>query len=349
MAVKKSLLLSLLLLFLVFFLPWLWGPPSGSEAGTEDQPPPAAAGETAGSEDGEAPADAAPDPGIDEGVLLTVLLGGELKQMDMRSYLLGVLRAEVPAGFETEALKAQAVAARTYVLYKALHGGSGNHPEADACDDVNCCQAYASYEDASAGWGEAAEENEARLLLAVTATDGQCVLYEGAPALAVFHSSSSGTTQAAEAVWSESVPYLTGVDTPEGEDTVPDYRTQTAFSSAELREKLQSALPEADLSGAPSTWFTDLVQQPGGAVTSLTVGGTPVSGNRLRTILGLRSACFTMSFGEDAVSFSVTGYGHGVGLSQYGANVLASEGMTYQEILTWYYTGTTVGTWRWER
>jgi len=329
----KQVVLSLLLIFLLFFLPWLWGAPSQAavpepEPPASDQPvqpqPPAAAG-------------------IDASTMLNVSIGGELRQMDMETYLTGVVRAEMPASFEMEALKAQAVAARTYTLHKMENGGSANHPEADACDDIHCCQAFKTAEQAAADWGADAEAYEAKVRQAVEETDGMCVLYEGKPVLAVFHSSSAGMTQDASAVWSGGgLPYLTGVQTPENADTVPNYDSTATFSAAELKAKLLEALPDADLSGSPSNWFTNIQQQANGTVTSLAVGGVAVTGSRLRSILDLRSACFTISFGESGVTFFVTGYGHGVGMSQYGANVLAAGGMGFQEILTWYYTGTEV-------
>jgi len=336
---RKHLIASLLLIFLLFFLPWLWGEPSAAAPVEPDTPP---AGDAPVPDQEPAPA---PEAGssIDRLTPLNVLISGKLRQMDMQSYLLGVVRAEMPAAFEEEALKAQAVAARTYVLHKIAGGGSANHPEADACDDITCCQAYKSEEDAAADWGEDAAEYEAKIRRAVEETDGECVLYEGAPVLAVFHSSSTGTTQDAASVWSASLPYLTAVETPEGEDTVPGYYSTARFPAAELKERLQAALPDADLEGRASNWFTNIQQQPNGTVTSLCVGGVEVGGSQLRTILELRSACFTISFEEDAVVFSVTGYGHGVGMSQYGANVLASGGMGYKEILEWYYTGAQVG------
>ena len=330
---------SLVLIFLLFFLPWVWGGP----AAAEPEPPVPPAGESeagALSKQEQEPS----GTGADSATVLTVLLGGQLERMDMAEYLTGVLRAEMPASFEAEALKAQAVAARTYTLHKILNGGSENHPEADVCDDINCCQAFRSQADAAADWGGDAEEYEAKIRDAVAGTDGECVLYGGQPVLAVFHSSSAGTTQDAEAVWSDSLPYLQSVETPESEDTVPGYRSTASFPAEELHSLLQAALPEADLSGSPSDWFTNIRQQANGAVTSLAGGGVEISGSRLRGILGLRSANFTLSFGDSGEAvFSVTGYGHGVGMSQYGANVLAAGGMEYRDILTWYYTGTEVG------
>ena len=334
----KHIGVSVVLIFLLFFLPWLWGEPSQAAPAepvdippAEDQAPP--------------PSEPAPEAGsgIDAETALNVLVGGKLQQMDMGTYLLGVVRAEMPASFEAEALKAKAAAARTYTLYKMANGGSPNHPEADACDDITCCQAYKTYADAAAGWGDEAAAYEAKVRAAVEATDGQCILYEGRPVLAVFHSSSAGATQDAADVWSASLPYLRSVETPEDEEAVPGYRSTVSFQAAQLKELLRAALPEAELGGSPSNWFTNIRQQPNGTVTALTVGGVEVGGNQLRTILDLRSACFTMAFDGDQVTFSVTGYGHGVGMSQYGANVLAQGGMAYDEILRWYYTGAEVG------
>ena len=148
----KQILMSLLLIFLVFFLPWLWGGPA-KEPPPELEPPPA--GETV-PEPPAAPEDPEPAedrPAIDAAIPLNVMLGGKLQPMDMQTYLLGVVRAEIPVSFHEEALKAQTVAARTYILHKIAGGGSANHPQADACDDITCCQAYKSEETAAAEWG----------------------------------------------------------------------------------------------------------------------------------------------------------------------------------------------------
>jgi len=329
----KNIGFSFILIFLLFFLPFLWAEPAKSVPPASEPP---AGAETS------VPTQPAPQSKIDAGSMLNVLAGGQLQQMDMETYLMGVVRAEMPASFEPEALKAQAVAARTYTLHKMANGGTPNHPEADACDDINCCQAFRTYEEAARGWGADAPVFEEKIRQAVTATDGECILYEGQPVLAVFHSSSAGVTQDASAVWSGSVPYLQSVQTPETGETVPNYHSTATFSAAHLQGLLQKALPEAKLTGRVSNWFTNIQQQPNGTVTSLSVGGVTASGTELRRILDLRSACFTISFDGDAVVFSVTGYGHGVGMSQYGANVLDAGGMNYRDILAWYYTGTSV-------
>lgn len=337
---RKYVLTSLFLTFVVFFVPWLLADPvpAGNSAPPEESEAVTPAPETT-----EPPSQTIlPTGKRDRARTLRVLIGGEVVTMDMGTYLVGVVRSEMPAAFDSEALKAQAVAARTYTLYKMEHGGSPNHPDADACDDINCCKAYMDASTAAENWGENASLYEEKICDAVRSTDGQCVLYQEAPILAVFHSSSAGATLDASAVWSESLPYLVSVSSPENGETVPGYYSSATFPFSVLRSLLQSELPEADLSSSPTDWFTGIRQTPSGAVLELKVGGVPVTGNRLRTILGLRSPSFTFSFGESDITFSVIGYGHGVGMSQYGANVLAAAGMDYREILAWYYAETIV-------
>ena len=277
---------------------------------------------------------------LDAAARLRVLDGEEVLEMDLGEYLVGVVRAEMPASFAPEALKAQAVAARTYTLYKIQTGG--NHGNADICTDHTCCQAYISEEKARANWGDAADENEAKIEAAVSATDGQTVLYGGIPVLAVFHSSSAGLTRGAGEVWMGDLPYLQPVESPEPADLIPNYYSRVEFTAAEFKEKFLSAHPEADLSGDVDRWIRDLAADSAGSVTQVTVGGVTVRGSGLRTILGLRSACFDVEIQDGKLVFFVTGYGHGVGMSQYGANAMAESGADYQEILTHYYTGVTI-------
>ena len=222
-----------------------------------------------------------------------------------------VVAAEMPASFEPEALKAQTVAARTYTLSK-MERTVEAHPDADVCTDITCCQAYIDPADAAANWGENAQ--------------------------AVFFSSAAGRTVDAVEVWGNAVPYLTSVDSPEG-DEVPNYHSTVTVPLDEFKSKLLAQYPQADLSGEPAGWFANLVPNSAGGVETVDIGGTTVGGGSLRTLFGLRSTSFTVSASADGVTFSVTGYGHGVGMSQYGANALAKEGKSYDEILKWYYTG----------
>jgi len=277
--------------------------------------------------------------------MLRVLREDAVEEMDLSRYLMGVVRAEMPASFPQEALKAQAVAARTYTLYKLRSGG--NHSGmADLCTDHTCCQAWLDAEQARENWGEETDAYERKVEEAVRATDGQAILYEGEPILAVFHSSSAGLTRAAGDVWQSDLPYLRAVDSPEGGEDVPNYYSRVEFTAEAFRKTVLAAIPEAKLSGDAAGWLRNAVTDPAGSVETVEVGGVTVRGSRLRTVLGLRSACFTWETEGESLVFYVTGYGHGVGLSQYGAGKMAEEGADYREILTHYYSGATVGPWR---
>lgn len=279
----------------------------------------------------------------DRDVTLTIQDGDTTEQMTLERYLTGVVRGEMPASFEMEALRAQAAAERSYVYYQLAAGRKDAHPDADFCTDHTCCSAYLSETAAREKWGGDFAPWNTRVEQAVSDTDGQVVLYNGRPILAVFHSSSAGRTAAAGDVWSGDLPYLVSVDSPEGEETVPNYYSTVTFTAAEAKEKLLAAHPELKLSGTPDRWFGAAAENGSGRVETVSVGGTDIEGTELRRIFGLRSACFTVAADSKSVTFRVTGYGHGVGMSQYGANQLAREGKTWQEILEWYYTGATVG------
>lgn len=279
----------------------------------------------------------------DRDVTLTIQDGDTTEQMTLERYLTGVVRGEMPASFEMEALRAQAAAERSYVYYQLAAGRKDAHPDADFCTDHTCCSAYLSETAAREKWGGDFAPWNTRVEQAVSDTDGQVVLYNGRPILAVFHSSSAGRTAAAGDVWSGDLPYLVSVDSPEGEETVPNYYSTVTFTAAEAKEKLLAAHPELKLSGTPDRWFGAAAENGSGRVETVSVGGTDIEGTELRRIFDLRSACFTVAADSESVTFRVTGYGHGVGMSQYGANQLAREGKTWQEILEWYYTGATVG------
>ena len=282
-----------------------------------------------------------PEPALDSAQQVKVKLAdGTVETMALDDYLWGVVAAEMPAAFETEALKAQATAARTYT-YSKMERSTAAHPEADLCTDVNCCQAYRTREDAAASWGESAQLYTDKIAAAVADTDGMAVLYNGSPIQAVFFSSADGRTVDAVEVWGNSVPYLTGVDSPEGEE-VPNYHSTVTLTAEEFKTAFLAKYPGANLSGDPAGWFANTVSNSAGGVSSVDVGGVTVSGQDLRTLFSLRSTSFTVSAGAEGVTFSVTGYGHGVGMSQYGANALAKEGKSYEEILKWYYTGVEV-------
>ena len=289
------------------------------------------------------PAAAIPAPGEWDGAHTLRVLGrdGQVAEMTMADYLWGVVAAEMPASFEPEALRAQAVCARTYSLWK-LQAESHEADGADICADSSCCQAYISPGEAAQRWGErTAAAYTAKIASAVADTDGQTLTYGGEPIQAVFFSSASGATEDAQAVWGKSLPYLVSVDSPEG-DEVPNYRSTVTLTADEVRSLVQKAGLGADLSGPPETWISNVVRTGSGRVATLDLGGAALSGGAARSLFSLRSASFEVAESQGVFTFSVTGYGHGVGLSQYGAERMAAEGADHREILTHYYTGVTV-------
>ena len=276
-------------------------------------------------------------------VVLTIKTGEAAERMTLRDYLVGVVRGEMPASFEMEALKAQAAAERTYVYYQLAQGRKDAHPDADFCTDHTCCSAYLSETAAKEKWAADFAPWNTRVVQAVADTDGLVALYDGEPILAVFHSSSAGKTAAAGDVWSGDLPYLTSVSSPESAENVPNYYSTVTFSAEEAGQLLLAAHPELKLAGTPDKWFGDVTENGSGRVETVRIGGADIEGTEVRRIFSLRSACFTVAADAEGVTFRVTGYGHGVGMSQYGANQLAREGKTWQEILEWYYTGVTIG------
>ncbi len=281
-----------------------------------------------------------PTPTLRDGdITVRVLMDGAVREMTMAAFLPGVVRGEMLPGFEPEALKAQAVAERTFLRYQ-MESGKPAHPQADICTDPGCCSAYLSEEKARSNWGEQFPSLNEKILSAVTATDGVLALYDGAPILAVFHSSSDASTAASGDVWTADLPYLRSVTTPETGQTVPNYYSVKTLSRDEFRAIFAAAYPQASFSG---DWVTGRTENDSGRVETITIGGVTVTGSDVRALYGLRSASFTVEVGSEEVTFSVTGYGHGVGMSQYGANELAKQGLTYEEILRHYYTDITLG------
>ncbi len=282
--------------------------------------------------------------GVDDAdKMLRVYNGKKTVKMTMAEYLTGVVRGEMPATFEPAALEAQAVAERTYICYQMANGRKKSHPKADVCMSPLCCNAFLSESDAKKKWGSDFKKYNKKIQQAVKNTDGQIVLYNGQPILAAFHSSSAGRTANCDDVWVDSLPYLTSVKSPENSDSVPNFYSVNTFSAEEFRQRLCAAYPNADLSGSVSDWITGRKENDSGRVESITIGGVKLTGAQVRSVFSLRSACFEVETDGDEVVFHVTGYGHGVGMSQYGANELAAEGKTWQEILQWYYTDVEIG------
>jgi len=245
-------------------------------------------------------------------------------------YLVGVVLAEMPTGFEPEALKAQSVAARTYLRKAQLTGGK--HGDGSVCQDPNCCQGYISAEEYLACGGT--REGLEKVRSAVADTSGTVLTYEGELIEATYFSCSGGSTENAVAVWGMEVPYLQAVDSP-GEEEARVFCHQVSFTMEEFQDALGVALE-----GDPEDWFGTVTYTEGGGVDKLTVGSQIYTGTQLRSLLGLRSTAFSVRTEGETITITTKGYGHRVGMSQYGANAMAVAGSTYQEILAHYYPGT---------
>lgn len=261
--------------------------------------------------------------------MISVLFQGIPVEMPLGDYLTGVLLGELPGDFSAQTFAAQAVACRTYTL-RVIAGGK--HPDGAVCTDHRCCQAWREPLSVEREVREKAEQ-------AVRDTEGLVLTWEGRLIDATYFSCSGGRTEDAAAVWGSPIPYLISVDSP-GEEFAPRFQGSVSFSSEELRPLLLTEVPDCDLSGPLETWFGPSTETPGGGVDTMTVGGIPVPGVRLRKLLGLNSTVFTVAVSGDTACFSTRGFGHRVGMSQYGAEAMARAGEQFPAILAHYYPGT---------
>jgi len=270
---------------------------------------------------------------------------GKTESIAFEDYVKGVVAGEMPASFEMEALKAQAVAARTYSLSKIIRSGSGgnpDHPSAPVCDDTHC-QVYRSPQELkeikSAEW---MDTGWTKIQGAVDSTKGQLMYFQGALVeQPLFHSSSGGKTENSEDVFVSALPYLRSVDSPY-ETAAPHQNEQIEIALSEFKQKIKQSNPQEDLGTVSSDTVKVIERSAGGRVSAIQVGNLTIKGREIRDIFGLRSANFTVSVQGDNVLFTTDGYGHGVGMSQYGANGMAQAGYKYIDILTHYYTGVEV-------
>lgn len=258
---------------------------------------------------------------------------GMVENIELEEYLTGVVLAEMPASFEVEALKAQAVVARTYTL--RAYNGKEKHDEASVCTNSSCCQAYRSEGNYLAEGGNLEAVDKVRE--AVEDTNGLVLTYQGELIEATYFSCSGGSTEDALAVWGTDVPYLQAVSSP-GEEDAAYYTDSISFTRMEIEDALQVELRE-DL----ASWFGDVSYTSGGGVETMVVGGKTFEGTELRQLLGLRSTAFTVTQEGDTVTFHTRGFGHRVGMSQYGADAMAASGSSFEEILQHYYQGTVLG------
>ena len=261
---------------------------------------------------------------------------GAVVSVPRRDYLIGAVAAEMPITWPDEALKAQAIAAHSYVLYCRDH--AQDHAAGWLTADPARRQGYLTDAVLRSYWGTAYEANYARLSALVDSVLTQVLYYEDAPAGTSYFAISNGQTEASENVWGTAVPYLIPVDSSTDQNA-DNYIYTVSFSAAQLQQLLTGLGLTPDLS-APEGWFGDASLTPSGYVASLPVCGQTVTGPALRKTLGLRSACFTVQYQNGSFFFTTRGYGHGVGMSQWGARALAEQGQTASQILAHYFPGT---------
>lgn len=266
---------------------------------------------------------------------------GQLQTMSLEEYLVGVVTAEMPAAFDLEALKAQAVVARTYTVNQMrAYGGKGcdKHSQADICTDPAHCQAWESEEKALGKWpAQEASTYLNKIRAAVRATAGKVVLHNGNLIDAVFHASCGGHTENSENVWSAALPYLRGVADPYCIGTRWS-KTEHEFSGAQFAQAIFPYVSAVPVSSSGRPLLDNAVRSNTGRIKQLNIAGETVSGRDLRSALKLPSTNVTWQITGEKVTFTVRGYGHGVGLCQYGANGMANAGKDYLEIIQHYYT-----------
>lgn len=249
---------------------------------------------------------------------------------ELEQYIVGVVAAEMPPAFRFEALKAQAVASRTYAV-KRLDGNYKN------INSSKIGQAYISVNEMKKRWGGGFDKNYERVRAAVYSTRGIIIEYNGEAIEAVFHSTSSGVTETAENVWGRNLPYIKSVES-EGDKKAPNYETSVSFEKNVFEKKIKNGITAAKKQDNIFDNFKITKRSDAGYVLKVSIGSVEASGRQIREILGLRSADFDIKRENGTIIFTTKGYGHGAGMSQYGAEFMAEEGKSFEEILKHYYS-----------
>lgn len=283
------------------------------------------------------------DPPADEPIF-KVLAGDEVVELSRREFLIRTLAFEMSPTYHDEALKAQAVAAYTYYGRRVrartanpdptLNGAHFNTP------DPKFPQEYTT-DKLRERWGDKFDEYYAKLCAAVDAVTDKHVTYNGAWIDACFFAMSNGTTETAKTVWGTDVPYLQSVAS-EGDKQATNYETALTLTAEQVKTALAACPDPPTLGNNPAAWFGKPTFSDAGTVANIPVGDKSLAGTAVRKALGLRSATFSVAYADGCFTFTVRGYGHGVGMSQVGANHLAKQGYAWQEILQYYYKGVTI-------
>lgn len=268
---------------------------------------------------------------------------GEVLTLSERDYLIGAVCAEMPPLYHAQALRAQAVASYTNAV--RMRAANRAAPDealkgADLSDSTDSHQGYMTEQELREKFGENYDKYIGLVASAVDEVIGNVITYDGQPITAAFHAICSGRTESAAILWGKDLPYLQPVVST-GDKLSPDYSSTLILTADQFREKA-SALEGADLSGDAAGWAGEAQVSESQTVTQITIGGKNFTGEQVRAAFDLRSPCFTLTYQDGSFAFEVCGYGHGIGMSQYGADYMARQGSTWEEILTHYYTGVTI-------
>ena len=269
-------------------------------------------------------------------ISLYIKESNEIKKVKLEEYLVNVVSSEMPSSFSKEALKAQAVAARTYAL-KKINKELPEHKKADLCSDYSHCQAYSDNSKLKSKWGKSYSSNIEKIKAAVNETKGEYLSYNGDYAITVFHSCSNGITEKASEVWGGDIAYLTNVKSP-GDYMKKDYVTKATFNRDEFIDIIEKHLKNTiDDTQKP---VGDISYTSGSNIKDICIFGQKIKGVDMRKIFSLKSSSFSLEEKDGEFIFTVTGNGHGVGMSQYGAEKMACDKFNYKDILSHYYPGT---------
>lgn len=259
-------------------------------------------------------------------------------KMSMRDYCVGVVAAEMPAAYEPEALKAQALASITYAQYAKDNADSDSKGDIAADSSVN--QGYLTVDEMRERWGDSFDEYYEKICSAVDAVANYRIYYDSKPINALYHAISSGKTEDAAVLWGGDIPYLKSEDSSE-DKLSPRYSVSTAFTPEQFKERC-AAFDGVKLPENEEDWVKNIKKSDAGTVVSIEIGGVKLSGTRVREAFSLRSPSFDMDYENGRFTFKTYGYGHGVGMSQYGANRMAENGAKYNEIISHYYKGVSI-------
>ena len=282
-------------------------------------------------------------PKTDEAVFC-LLCGDNVVTLTEREFLIRTLAFEMPAAYHAEALKAQAVAAYTYYGRRRAAQEKEADPALKGAHFVSPADTFPdnyTTEALRATWGDQFDTYYNKIAAAVDEVLGKTVTYKGELIDACYFAISNGSTESAKTVWGQEVAYLQAVASP-GDCLSQDYQTTVTLTADQVKAALLAAQPTLVLPQDPAGWFGQATCSSTGTVITVPVGDGSFTGTALRGALSLRSATFTVAWQEEQFLFTVKGYGHGVGMSQYGADFLARQGYTYEEILKYYYKDVTI-------